>query len=59
MARYIILRLLHGVIVIIIISVFVFLMMHFLPGDPVFLYLDNRMSYAIIIHAMIVTSANK
>jgi peptide/nickel transport system permease protein len=41
MARYVLLRLLHGVIVIIIVSMFVFLMMHLLPGDPVLLYLDK------------------
>ena len=41
MARYILLRLLHGLIVIIIVSIFVFLMMRLLPGDPVLLYLDR------------------
>jgi peptide/nickel transport system permease protein len=41
MARYILLRLLHGIIVIIIVSIFVFLMMRLLPGDPVLLYLDR------------------
>jgi peptide/nickel transport system permease protein len=41
MARYILLRLLHGFIVIIIVSIFVFLMMRLLPGDPVLLYLDR------------------
>jgi peptide/nickel transport system permease protein len=41
MARYVLLRLLHGVIVIIIISIFIFLMMRLLPGDPVLLYLDK------------------
>ena len=41
MARYILLRLLHGVIVIIIVSIFVFLMMRLLPGDPVLLYIDR------------------
>jgi peptide/nickel transport system permease protein len=41
MARYILLRLLHGVIVIIIVSIFIFLMMRLLPGDPVLLYLDR------------------
>jgi peptide/nickel transport system permease protein len=41
MARYILLRLLHGVIVIIIVSILVFLMMRLLPGDPVLLYLDK------------------
>jgi peptide/nickel transport system permease protein len=41
MTRYLLLRLLHGLIVIIIVSIFVFLLMHFLPGDPVLLYLDK------------------
>jgi len=41
MARYILLRLLHGVIVIIIVSILVFLIMRLLPGDPVLLYLDS------------------
>ena len=41
MARYILLRLLHGLIVIVIVSIFVFLMMRLLPGDPVLLYLDR------------------
>jgi len=41
MAKYILLRLLHGVIVIIIVSIFIFLMMRLLPGDPVLLYLDK------------------
>jgi peptide/nickel transport system permease protein len=41
MARYILLRLLHGVVVIIIVSIFIFLMMRLLPGDPVLLYLDK------------------
>ena len=41
MARYILLRLLHGIIVIVIVSIFVFLMMRLLPGDPVLLYLDR------------------
>ncbi len=41
MARYILLRLLHGVIVIIIVSILVFLLMRLLPGDPVLLYLDK------------------
>jgi hypothetical protein len=41
MTRYIVLRLLHGVIVIIIVSILVFLMMRLLPGDPVLLYLDR------------------
>ncbi len=41
MARYILLRLFHGFVVIIIVSIFVFLMMRLLPGDPVLLYLDK------------------
>lgn len=41
MARYILLRLLHGVIVIIIVSILVFLIMRLLPGDPALLYLDR------------------
>jgi peptide/nickel transport system permease protein len=41
MARYILLRLLHGVIVIIIVSILVFLIMRLLPGDPVLLYIDR------------------
>jgi peptide/nickel transport system permease protein len=41
MARYLLLRLLQGVVVIIIVSIFIFLMMRLLPGDPVLLYLDR------------------
>lgn len=41
MARYILSRLLQGIIIIIIVSIFVFLLMRLLPGDPVLLYLDK------------------
>jgi peptide/nickel transport system permease protein len=41
MLRYIILRLFHGLLVVILVSIVVFLLMHLLPGDPVLLYLDK------------------
>ena len=41
MARYLLLRLFQGLIVIIIVSIVVFLLMRLLPGDPVLLYLDR------------------
>jgi len=41
MTAYIIRRLLHGVLIVFIVSVLVFLIMRMLPGDPVLLYLTD------------------
>jgi peptide/nickel transport system permease protein len=47
MTAYIVRRLLHALIVIIIVSILIFLLMRFLPGDPLQLYIANQELYLL------------
>jgi peptide/nickel transport system permease protein len=42
MPAYIIRRLIQGVVIIILVSIIIFSMMHFLPGDPLLIYIEQN-----------------
>jgi peptide/nickel transport system permease protein len=44
LSAYIVRRLFQGLIILIIVTIFVFLVMHLLPGDPLMIYMGNEIS---------------